>query len=91
MQHKRNPLMRIGYRFLGEPPASGATRMERLLWLRGFYLRMIPLSVAVSAMVALFLPAPWAWVVPCLSVLLWAQGFVTLNVQIRRERRREGA
>jgi hypothetical protein len=81
-------LVSAGYRIIGTPPGAGAPRKERLLWLRRYYLRMVPLALAGYVLVAVFLPAPWAWAVPAGGALLWMQGFASLSRRIRREDRR---
>jgi hypothetical protein len=80
-------LASAGYRILGTPPAPDAPRKARLLWLRGYYLRMLPLSLLAYVLMAIVLPTPWAWIVPAVSALLWLQGFVSLSLRIRREGR----
>ena len=82
-------LVAVGYRMLGGRPAADASRRTRLLWLRGYYLRMLALAVPVYVVVAVLLPTPWAWVIPGGGLLLWLQGFVSLSRRIRREDRQE--
>ncbi|HWX95220.1 MAG TPA: hypothetical protein VNZ01_00090 [Solirubrobacteraceae bacterium] len=80
-------LASAGDRILGGRPPEGAPRREVLLWLRRFYLRMLPLALVAYLLVAIYLPAPWAWAVPAAGVLFWVQGYVSLSLRIRREAR----
>ena len=84
----RGRLASAGYCILGQPPAPGAPKIARLLWLRQYYLRMIPLQVLAYVLAVIFLPNPWAWAVPAAGAFLWLQGFASLSVRIRREGRR---
>jgi hypothetical protein len=84
-------LARAGRRFVGTPPPTEAPKKEHLLFLRRYYLRMLPLALVAYAAVAIVLPTPWAWAVPVGGTLLWLQGFVSLSVRIRRENRRGDA
>jgi hypothetical protein len=75
-----------GFWILGPPPAAGAPRHERLRWVRGCYLRTLPLSLIVYALVVIYLSAPWDWLAPVVGALLWLEGYGSLTIRIRRER-----
>jgi hypothetical protein len=78
-------LVSAGFRFLGPPPAAGAPRHERLRWIRGYYIRILPLALLTCVLVAVFLSPPWDWVAPLVGALLWLQGFGSLTLRIRRD------
>jgi hypothetical protein len=72
----------------GPPPPRDAPRKELLLWVRRFYPRTFLFSLPALVCIVVFLPAPWAWAVPCGVVLLQVQGYTSLSRRIRREDRR---
>jgi hypothetical protein len=81
-------LLRLGIRILGPPPVRDAPRIERLRWIRRFYLRQLPVAVIIAVTVAIISPAPIAWAIPVAIAVPWLIGFTTLHFQIQRERAR---
>ena len=79
----------LGYRIFGAPPAGGAPRVATLRWIRGFYLKPLPLVLAVYALLAVWASGTVVIVLAAVSALIWLQGFVSLSLRIRREDRRE--
>jgi hypothetical protein len=79
----------LGYRIFGQPPPKGAPRVAILRWVRGFYLKPLPLVLAVYVMLVLWASGTLVLVLAAISALTWLQGFVGLNLRIRREDRRE--
>ena len=77
-----------GFRIYGEPPAKGAPRAESLRWIRGFYIKPLPLLVAVSALVLIW-ATTWTLILLGASSAIWLQGFISLSLRIRREERSE--
>jgi hypothetical protein len=60
-----------------------------LRWVRGYYLRMLPLTLAVVAMLLIWESQTWVLVLLALGALLWIQSVTSLSLRIRREERRE--
>ena len=63
--------------------------MAMLRWIRGFYLKPLPLVLAVYVMIALWASETIVLALAALSALMWLQGFVSLSLRIRREERGE--
>jgi hypothetical protein len=87
----RSRLVSAGYRIFGKPPAANAPRKERLLWLRRYYLRTLLVSLPALVLLAVYSSRAWVWAVLGAGALVWVQGFASLSVRIRRERRRGDA
>lgn len=77
-------MIAISCRVFGPPPAKGAPEIERLVWLRRFYLTSLPLSLCVYAMVALFGLPTWGWIALGFGAVIWVAGFTSLALRIRR-------
>lgn len=82
----RNSLLKVSFRFTGAPPATGAARIEVAKWIRGIYLRMLVVSTPVWVLVALGGVPTWAWIPLGAGAAIWLQGFVSLNLRIKRLR-----
>ena len=63
--------------------------MQLLRWIRGYYLRMLPLMLVVVAMLLVWESQTWVLVLLALSALIWLQSVSSLSLRIRREERRE--
>lgn len=63
--------------------------MPFLRWIRGYYLRMLPLTLVAVAMLLVWERQTWVFVVLAVSALIWLQGVASLSVRIRREERPE--
>jgi hypothetical protein len=59
-----------------------------LRWIRGYYLKMLPLMLVAVAMLLVWEGHVWVFVVLGVFALLWLQSVVSLSVRIRREERR---
>jgi hypothetical protein len=59
-----------------------------LRWIRGYYLKTLPLTLVVVAMLVVWEAQAWVFVVLGILALLWLQSVVSLSVRIRREERR---
>lgn len=82
----------LSTRLFGSAPVKEAPKIERLEWLRGVYVRMLPLNLAAFAVA--FLASGWPTLAPLLigaGALMWLQGWVSLSLRIRRLRRSDGA
>jgi hypothetical protein len=60
-----------------------------LRWLRGFYVKPLPLLALVVVLVLIAQPEAWTWALLGVSALVWLQGAISLSLRIRREERRE--
>ena len=81
-------LRSLSQRIYGEPPPKGAPRSEMLRWVRGFYWKTWPLTLACYALVLLF-STTWLLVLAGVTALIWAQGLASISLRIRREERRD--
>ncbi len=80
----------LGHKLVGEPPGKDAPRAAKLRWIRGIYLRPLPLLLFVYAILAV--GASWLELALAgVSALTWLQGFVSLSLRIRREEHRPNA
>ena len=59
-----------------------------LRWIRGYYLKMLPLTLLAVAMLIGWEAHVWVFVVLGVFALLWLQSIVSLSIRIRREERR---
>jgi small-conductance mechanosensitive channel len=72
------------YRVVGAPPAAGATRKERLCWVRKFY-RLNLIAIAVVVLFAVLLGGTFLWIVAAVGTTMWAGGLASITMSIRRE------
>jgi hypothetical protein len=79
----------IGFRVFGAPPPKDAPRSGVLRWIRRFYLRPLPLTVAVYVLAIVWASQTWVYIVLTAAALLWLGGVGSLSLRIRREQRRE--
>jgi hypothetical protein len=77
------------FKIYGEPPPRGAPRSQSLRWVRRFYLRPLPLTLAAYASLLIWASETWVYVVLVAMTLLWLQGVSSLSLRIRREEQRE--
>jgi hypothetical protein len=77
----------LGARIFGAPPGRGAPKLDLLLWIRRFYLRPLPLYLAVIVLAALLTSSTSGRVILAVTVLLWLAGLTSLSARIRRSRR----
>ena len=89
----RSAFLRLGsleLRLLGmRPPPEGASRAERLSWIRALSLRLLPFAVAIWVVFLVLWGFPtWALVVFGVVAALQLEGLVSLTLKIRRERQR---
>jgi len=83
------PLRVLAFKIYGEPPPKDAPRSESLRWVRGFYLKPLPLLLGICAAALVLGASTWILVLLGVSAAVWAQGFVSLNIRIRRDERSE--
>jgi hypothetical protein len=86
-----NRLRVLSVKLYGEPPPKGSPRSTMLRWIRGFYIKQLPLIVPVYVVVLVWASQTWVLIVLAASSLVWLQGLVSLSVRIPREERRERA
>jgi hypothetical protein len=60
-----------------------------LRWIRGYYLKMLPLMLIVYAMLAVWASQAWIFIVLAALALMWLQSVISLSIRIRREERAE--
>jgi hypothetical protein len=82
-------LRSLAFKMYGEPPPKGAPRSESLRWLRGFYLKPLPVLLVICALALVLGASTWMLVLLGIGAAIWVQGFVSLNIRIRRDERRE--
>jgi hypothetical protein len=82
----RESLAKQGVRIYGPPPAKGAPKVESWIFVRRIYIRLLLFTVPLWVLVALTDPATWLWIVLGVSAVTWLQGFISVNVRIRRLR-----
>ncbi len=80
----------VANKLFGVPPGPGAARIERLRWVRRFYLRPLPLVVIVYTLGVTSVRSPVEWALLGTGALLWIQGFASLSLRIKREQRHAG-
>jgi hypothetical protein len=72
------------YRVVGAPPASGASSVERLRWVRKFY-RFNMIAIAMVVIFALLGWGTFWWVVAAVIAVIWLVGLASISMRIRRE------
>jgi hypothetical protein len=78
-------LARQGLRITGPPPSKGAPKIEVLMWIRRFYIRILLITIPAWILLVFIGPA-WAWIGLGVSGAVWLQGFISLNFRIKRLR-----
>ncbi len=83
-------LQALSARLLGPAPDRSAPRVERLVWLRRVYIRMLPVNLGAYA-IAVAASGPWdiTSIFIGVTMAIWLLGRLLLAVQIRRLRRVE--
>jgi hypothetical protein len=81
-----NRLATIGFRIFGTPPARDAATVERLRWIRRFYIRPLPLYALIFLVAVFSGVSKMVWVALGLSAVIWIQGITSLGFRIRRVR-----
>ncbi len=59
-----------------------------LRWIRGYYLKTLPLTLVVVAMLLIWDAHTWVFIVLGAGALIWLQSVISLSVRIRREEQR---
>jgi hypothetical protein len=72
------------YRIVGAPPASGATRGERLRWVRKFY-RFNLAAIVLVVIFALLGGGTFLWIVAAVMAGIWVSGVASISMSIHRE------
>jgi hypothetical protein len=70
---------------LSRKPRRDVPRLQRLLWFRAYYLRVLPMFATSFALLQLFLPL---WRAGAVTLLPWALAFTVLNLETRLHQRR---
>jgi hypothetical protein len=85
-------LQALSARLLGPAPDRSAPKVERLMWLRRVYIRMLPFNLAAYAVVVAT-SGLWdiASILIGITVVIWLLGRLWLAVQIRRLRDSDAA
>jgi Flp pilus assembly protein TadB len=84
----RNVVTRLVEGLVGAPPPPDASRAARLRWIRGFYFRTAPLTLAICVLACLWLSATSIFVLLMLLLGLGLWSVISLTLKIRREERR---
>lgn len=79
-------LAKYGARITGPPPPKGAPKVDAWIFVRRFYSRMFLLTVPVWIILALDGAPTWLWIVLGVSAAIWLQGFISVNLRIRKLR-----
>jgi hypothetical protein len=80
-------LMRsLAAKIFGEPPDREAPRVEQMRWVRGFYLKPLPLTLLACAFIVIYAPTP-VLIAAGVGLTIWLQGLISLTLRIRREER----
>ncbi len=79
-------LANYGARITGPPPPKGAPKVAAWIFLRRLYCRMLLLTVPVWVIVVLDGAPTWVWIVLGVSAAIWLQGFISVNLRIRKLR-----
>jgi hypothetical protein len=78
---------RLIHRMLGAPPAAGASRAERLRWIRKCYWWNL-VAIAVVVIFALWGRSTFLWIVSMVVAAASIAGFASLSMKIHREESR---
>jgi hypothetical protein len=80
---------RLATRIYGQPPAPDAPRLEKLIWVRRTaYYGTVWAWVLIAAVFVLTISSLAGWIVLAVCGSMWLSGFASINLRIRRERRR---
>jgi hypothetical protein len=75
----------LGIKLYGEPPSPGASKLQRLIFMRRLLIGQAPGMVLLLVLAAVFVPSPLNWLLPAGSAVWWLASFGLFTVQIRRE------
>jgi hypothetical protein len=81
----REWLARQGFRIVGPPPPKGAPKAELLRFVRRCYTRMLPFYIPLLVLLVFAGLPTWAWIVVAAGAALWLQGFISINLRIKRQ------
>ena len=70
-------------------PQRGAVTVDKLAWTRRVYLIVLPALLLVCGLLAIIGAPRWAWVILAVGGGAWLCGFVQVNFEIWRARRRK--
>jgi hypothetical protein len=79
-------LAKQGFRIFGPPPPDGAPKVESWLFVRRIYTRLLLFTVPMWVLIAVSGGPMWLWIALAVSAAMWLQGFIAVNVRIRRLR-----
>jgi hypothetical protein len=83
-QHHPGRASSVLTRYLGLLPIN-PTKLERLVWVRRFSLRIAGPWIPVVIALAVYFDAIWFYIVVGAMLVLWLESLVGLSVNIRRE------
>jgi hypothetical protein len=82
-----NRVRSLGFKLYGAPPPKGSRKSQQLRWIRGFYLKPLPLVLVVDVMGPRVVSQPWVLVLLGAGMAIWLQGLISISLRIRREER----
>jgi hypothetical protein len=82
----KESLAKQGVRMFGSPPPKGAPKVEAWMYVRRIYSRSLLFTVPIWIVLALDGGPSWQWILFGISAATWLQGFISVNLRIRRLR-----
>ena len=79
-------LTKQSLRIFGPPPPKGAAKVQTWMFVRRIYSRMLLFVVQAWILIALDDGPTWLWIAFGVSAATWLQGFISVNLRIRRLR-----
>lgn len=83
----RDSIGKQSTRIYGPPPPKSAPEVERWIFVRRIYSRVVLFTVPLWITLALNGGPTWLWIVLGVGAATWLQGFISVNLRIRRLRR----
>ncbi len=80
-------MLSLSENLYGKPPAKDALKSERLRYVRGFYIRTLPITLFAYIFIIVLGPPTWMIAMLAVVAVVWIQGFTSLSLRIRREDR----
>lgn len=78
------PFPRLTAKLYGPPPSEGASRLERLRYIRGIAVRSLLLYVPIFAVILPFGASTWLILVIAVLFALGAANVLSLHLKVRR-------
>jgi hypothetical protein len=73
-------------RIFGPPPPNDAPKVQTWMFVRRIYSRMLLFVVPAWILIALDGSPTWLWIALGISAVTWLQGFISVNLRIKRLR-----